>query len=47
VWASNQVLASLDKGRHLTVAPELAIKVLSTVTENERHQVLKLKLFAQ
>ncbi len=48
VWASNQTMASLDKGGHLTVAPELAIEVLSTGTENERRdRVTKLKLFAQ
>jgi Uma2 family endonuclease len=46
VWASNQVLASMDRAGHLTVAPELVIEVLSSGTDNERRdKVIKLKLY--
>jgi Uma2 family endonuclease len=48
VWASNQVLTSLDRAGHLTVAPELVVEVLSSGKENEhRDRVLKLGLYAE
>jgi Uma2 family endonuclease len=47
VWASNQVLASMDQAGHLTVAPELVIEVLSSGTENERRdKIIKLRLYS-
>jgi Uma2 family endonuclease len=48
VWASREKLeTSLDEAGHLTVAPELAVEILSPGSENERRdRQLKLRLYS-